>query len=75
MAKFSLEIDTGNAAFDDEHKGAYEVSRILGYLAARMRERGWEVPQALHDVNGNKVGSWYYDGDSDDDSDAESAES
>jgi hypothetical protein len=50
---FSLEIDTGNAAFEDS-PGA-EVARILRVVAERI-EAGEDGVIALMDANGNKVG-------------------
>ncbi|USN14348.1 hypothetical protein KABACHOK_05350 [Brevundimonas phage vB_BpoS-Kabachok] len=52
---FKLEIETGNAAFDDGDK-AYEIARILRALADRV-ENGDEAG-SVRDVNGNKVGSF-----------------
>lgn len=50
---FKLEIETGNAAFDDEG-AAYEIARILRALADRI-ENG-DSAGSVRDVNGNKVG-------------------
>lgn len=52
---FKLEIETGNAAFDDEGK-AYEIARILRDLADKI-ENGAEAG-SVRDINGNKVGSY-----------------
>jgi len=56
---FRLEINTGNAAFDDEDL-APEVARILSELATKLDDGMYsmnaDVP--LYDVNGNRVGSW-----------------
>jgi hypothetical protein len=49
---FKIEIDTGNAAFEDD-KGA-EVARILRDVATAL-ERGTRAAP-LHDYNGNRVG-------------------
>lgn len=54
--KFSLEIDSSNAAFED-NSGFDEVARILRD-AARHVENG-NVRQCLRDSNGNKVGEFY----------------
>jgi len=54
MATFRVEIDTGNAAFDDYP--LIEVARILRALAADI-EVNDGVPFNLRDVNGNMVGS------------------
>jgi hypothetical protein len=52
--KFKIEIDCGNAAFEDDATG--EVARILRSLADRL-ERGMAASFPLHDFNGNKVGT------------------
>jgi len=49
---FSISIDTGNAAFEDD-AGA-EVARILRDVATAL-ERGTRGAP-LHDINGNRVG-------------------
>ena len=54
---FKLEIETGNAAFDDAP--ASEIARILRRLADRLENVG--APECgdeftLHDYNGNRVG-------------------
>lgn len=55
---FKLEIDTGNAAFDNDGDGDRhgEVARILRELADRI-EAGNRNGQ-IYDVNGNHVGSF-----------------
>ncbi|USN14482.1 hypothetical protein PAPPERLAPAPP_01130 [Brevundimonas phage vB_BpoS-Papperlapapp] len=50
---FKLEIDTGNAAFDDDAKPG-ELARILRDLADKI-ENGADMG-AVRDVNGNRVG-------------------
>lgn len=64
MANFSLEIEMGNAAFSDD-PGA-EVARILRDIADKVtRGAGFAVGDAtgtpIHDVNGNRVGTWFAD--------------
>jgi hypothetical protein len=55
MAKFKLEIDMGNAAFDDMPMD--EVARILMHLARGLEGESFLAsPLALHDINGNRVG-------------------
>ena len=54
---FKLEIETGNAAFDDAP--ASEIARILRHLADRLENEG--APRrgnafTLRDYNGNRVG-------------------
>lgn len=52
---FRLNFDTGNAAFDEDDRAA-EVARILR-AAATAIERG-SRDGVLHDINGNRVGSF-----------------
>lgn len=52
---FTLEIDTGNAAFADAP--ATEIARILREVARTLEDGGYTA-KLLHDVNGNCVGSW-----------------
>lgn len=54
LDRFTLEIRTGNAAFDDGQAGATECARLLR-LAADALERGTRGAP-LHDFNGNRVG-------------------
>lgn len=60
---FSLEINTNNAAFDDENLGP-EVARILSGVAERLAAGDLDGIYALsgdsplYDYNGNRVGSW-----------------
>ena len=55
MAKFKIEIDLGNAAFEDSPM--VEVSRILGHLAKELKDCDTLAsPLALYDINGNRVG-------------------
>lgn len=65
--KITIEIDCGNAAFDEDAGGpGEEVSRILNKAAKRLREHG---PHSfgLMDFNGNNVGSVSVEDDEDDD--------
>lgn len=55
MEKFTLSINTSNAAFDDYE--AHEVARILRELAQRLENNGMESEIILRDINGNKVGT------------------
>jgi hypothetical protein len=60
---FSLAIDLGNAAFEDDP--AFEIARILTELSRRVVDGGLpkhnhHVP--IHDVNGNQVGSFQMKG-------------
>lgn len=53
--KIQIEIETGNAAFDDRPMD--EVARILHVLARRLEHDGVLTDEKkLHDVNGNRVG-------------------
>ena len=56
--RFTLTIDCGNAAFDDE---GHELARILHELADSVAYPGngmQEAKDTLRDINGNKVGRW-----------------
>lgn len=52
--KFSLEIDSNNAAMVED--GAGEVCRILRVIRERIYNGARDG--ILRDVNGNQVGSW-----------------
>jgi hypothetical protein len=60
---FKLEINTGNAAFDDDAMGP-EIARILSGVAERLAAGdldgiyAWSSDSPLYDINGNRVGSW-----------------
>jgi len=54
----TIRFDTGNTAFD-EGNGPAESARILRKIA-RAIEDGHE-DGAIHDTNGNRVGSWSVD--------------
>lgn len=56
--KFTLEINSDNAAFADDPAG--EIARILRAVAQTV-ERGREEGPAV-DVNGNRVGVWRIEG-------------
>jgi hypothetical protein len=56
MAKFTLTIDTSNAAFADGETLS-EVARILFDLASDLCEDN-ATSGALYDSNGNAVGTW-----------------
>lgn len=51
---FKIEIETGNAAFEDDRN--MELARILRQIAERL-ENGENAGRVL-DINGNKVGSF-----------------
>jgi hypothetical protein len=61
---FRLEIETGNAAFEEQP--GEELAAMLGELAEKVRE---ELGSSLHargplrDSNGNIVGQWDYTAD------------
>lgn len=51
--KCTIEIDMGNAAFEDE----WELARILTELAERTKAAVFmDTPVKLYDINGNHVG-------------------
>ncbi|UNY48828.1 hypothetical protein P9294_gp113 [Bacillus phage FADO] len=55
MNKIIIEIETGNAAFEDGN----ELSRILRSLADKY-ENG-DTPSSERDINGNKVAKITYE--------------
>lgn len=67
MGRFTVRIDTTNAAFEDDP--APELVRILRDIAARI-ETGdtYDTFRNAVDINGNVVGTWglkpehYYEG-------------
>ena len=62
--KFTLTIDTDNAAFgDSDEERANEVARILRELASAHEQAGDTLAYyALRDFNGNTVGVWAEEG-------------
>ena len=58
---FKLEIDTGNAAFDDDEERP-ELARILRAISYEL-ERGCDYSEGrkVFDVNGNAVGRVWLD--------------
>ncbi len=53
-AYLKVQIETGNAAFDDnEH---YEIGRILIQLGRKMQREEFDEHCKLFDYNGQKVG-------------------
>lgn len=75
MAKYFIEIDTSNDAFDPIE---YELADILEALSERVRS-GAGFDHTLRDSNGNRVGSSYLEEDEPDElvedtSDAEEEE-
>ncbi len=56
MSKFTVAINTDNAAFNDDQEK--EVARILFELTAKIRDEGLVSNQIirLKDANGNRVG-------------------
>lgn len=57
MSKFTITIETNNAAFQPEP--CYEVARILRDLADKLAEGG--EPETVRDYNGGTVGRIEYD--------------
>lgn len=55
MATFKLEIETGNAAFEDNGE-EHEIGRILIQLGRKMQREEFYEECKLWDYNGNKVG-------------------
>jgi len=58
--RFSLTIDTDNAAFGDDNysERMAEVGRILRLLSYEFLHGPCGDGGKLHDVNGNAVGRW-----------------
>jgi hypothetical protein len=56
--KFTIEIECGNAAFEDNLR--QEVARILNQVENEL-EFGWREIIDLHDYNGNVVGVAQFD--------------
>ena len=57
MAKFTIIIDTENAAFEDTPNE--ELARIIREVAQHL-DRGY-TSGGVRDVNGNRVGSFEFD--------------
>lgn len=55
MAYFKVQIETGNAAFEDNGED-YEIGRILIQLGKKMQREEFSEHCKLFDDNGNKVG-------------------
>lgn len=55
---FTLQFDTGNAAFDDGNAPA-ECARILEIIGGNV-SRGYRDGR-IFDVNGNRIGEWALD--------------
>ena len=55
---FKLEINTGNAAFEEPYK-EIEVCRILEEIKRRIEDG--HTYGKLIDINGNNVGKWSLD--------------
>jgi hypothetical protein len=58
MAKFKLQIDTGNGAFGDWREA--EIIKILKKVIDKI-EQGKGLDQKLMDSNGNSVGKCTHD--------------
>ena len=54
--KFTMQIESENAAFEPDAEGINEVARIVSQLANDLCEG--RTQGALLDVNGNRVGSF-----------------
>jgi hypothetical protein len=55
MAYFKVQIETGNAAFEDNGE-SYEIGRILIQLGRKMQSEEFDEHCKLFDYNGQKVG-------------------
>jgi len=58
---FTLIIETGNEAFDDQAKARDELARILRTVAVRL-EAGI-IEGHTRDINGNRVGTFLFEPD------------
>ena len=60
MARFILEINIDNDAFDGPGEREMEIARILRVAASRVNGGllGGTQRMGLSDINGNKVGSY-----------------
>jgi hypothetical protein len=60
---FTLEIESENAAFQDSPES--EIGRILDVVKERVALTNGlefvEISTYIYDANGNKVGTFYYD--------------
>jgi predicted deacylase len=54
---FTLHFETGNAAFEDAPET--EIARILRAVADRI-DAGEHLAK-IHDVNGNRIGEFFFD--------------
>lgn len=59
MSKFTLEIESENAAFDDGEGGRAEMVRLLNVTLFNLKDGRNDM--TLHDINGNKVGTWNFE--------------
>lgn len=57
MAKFTLTIDTDNAAFEDADRNT-ELARILRKTAKALEDYPNFLAGNVRDLNGNTVGRW-----------------
>lgn len=62
-ASLKIEFDSDNAAFEDDAQG--ETVRILRNIAKKI-ESGRTGEQAVHDINGNRIGEWFFEVSEDD---------
>ena len=65
MARFEVEFNADNAAFDDGNEGRDEVREILEKLAELVKGSD-RTDGAICDSNGNTIGRWFYERDDDD---------
>ena len=68
MAKFTVEIDTSNDAFEDCE---LELADVLQGLARKLRN-GQGFDHTLRDSNGNRVGSSYLEDEEDEEDEEDS---
>jgi len=58
--RYTITIDTDNAAFEFKGQCGTEIARILQLLACHCQSSGEPAIGSLRDVNGNTVGSAIY---------------
>lgn len=61
MPKFKLEIETSNAAFEDN---PHEIGDCLRRVRDQLRDNQGQMTGAISDSYGNTVGHWSFAGDS-----------
>lgn len=60
LDKFTLSVDTENAAFEDEFDARFEMGQILRKIAKRVEDGDFHPGHTMSilDSNGNRIGSY-----------------